>query len=116
MQNLHLTDNSILVSNDKFDKVRLLIEKLNKKSLLQYLPEQIVSIDESTVPYFGRHKCKQLMRNKPVKFGCAFWVVAGPLRYVIQFYPYMGKDENYDPSLGLCGSVFRKLAGSLPNE
>ena len=56
------------------------------------------------------------LRNKPIKFGYKFWVAATPLGYAIQFYPYMGKDDNYDPNLGLGGSVVAKLADSLPEQ
>ena len=65
------------------------------------LPEQMVSVDESMFPYFGRHGRKEFMRNKQIKFGYKFWVAATPLGYAIQFYPYLGKDDNYDPNLGL---------------
>ena len=116
MQNLHLADNSNLDKEDKFAKVRPLIDKLNEQCLANYLPEQSVSIDESMVPYFGRHGCKQYMRNKPVKFGYKFWVAATPLGYAIQFYPYAGKDENYDSNLGLGGSVVATLAEKLPSQ
>ena len=78
--------------------------------------EQSVSIDESMVPYFGRYGCKQYMRNKPVKFGYKFWEAATPLGYAIQFYPYAGKDENYDSNLGLGGSVVATLAEKLPSQ
>ena len=67
MQNFHLAENSNLDKEDKFAKARPLIDKLNKKSLGNYLLEQSVSIDESMVLYFSRHGCKQYMRNKPVK-------------------------------------------------
>ena len=50
MQNLHLTDNSNLDKEDKFEKVRPLINKLNEQCLANYLPEQSVSRDESVVP------------------------------------------------------------------
>ena len=73
-------------------------------------------IDEFMVPYFGRHGCKQYMRNKPVKFGYTFWVVATPLGYAIQFYPYTGKNENNDSNLGLGGSVVATLAEKLPSQ
>ena len=56
------------------------------------------------------------MRNKPVKFGYKFWVAATPLGYTIQFYPYAGKDENYDSNLGLGGSVVATLAEKLPSQ
>ena len=114
MQNPHLADNSNLDKEDKFQKVRLLIDKLNEQFLANYLPEQSVSIDESMVPCFGRHGCKQYMRNKPVKFGYKFWVAATPLGYGIQFYPYAGKDENYDSNLGLGGSIVATLDEKLP--
>ena len=116
MQNLHLVDNSNLDKEDKFAKVRQLIDKLNEQCLTSYLPEQSVSTDKSMVPYFGHHGCKQYMRNKPVKFGYTFWVVATPLGYAIQFYPYTGKDENSDSNLGLGGSVVATLAEKLPSQ
>ena len=74
-----------------------------------YLPEQTVTNDELMVPYFGRHGCKQFMKNKPVKFGYKLWVAATPLRYAIQFNPDMSKDDFFDPDLGLGGSVVDKL-------
>ena len=54
------------------------------------------------------------MRNKTVKCGNKFWIVATPLGYIIQFYPYAGKDENYDSNLGLGGSLVATLAEKLP--
>ena len=116
MQNLRLADNSNLDKEDKFAKVRLLMNKLNEQCLANYFPEQSVSIDESMVQYFGRHGCKQYMRNKPGKFGSKFRVAATPLGYAIQFYPYAGKDENYDSNLGLGGSVVATLAEKLPSQ
>ena len=56
------------------------------------------------------------MRNKPVKFSYKFWVAATPLGYAIQFYPYAGKDENYDSNLGLGGSVVATLAEKLLSQ
>ena len=116
MQNLHLADNSNLDNEDKFAKVRRFIDKLNEHCLANQLPEQSVSIDESMVPCFVRHGCKQYMRNKPVKFGYKVWVAATPLGYAIQFYSYAGKDENYDSNLGLGGSVVATLAEKLPSQ
>ena len=116
MQNLHLADNSNLDKEDKFPKVRSLIDKLNEQCLANYLSEQSVSIDESMVAYLGRHGCKQYMRKKPVKFGYKFWVAATPLGYAIRLYSYAGKDENYDSNLRLGGSVVATLAEKLPSQ
>ena len=110
MQNFHLADNSNLDKEEKFAKVRPLIDKLNEQCLANYLSEQSVSINESMVPYFGHHGCKQYMRNKPVRFGYKFWVAATPLCYAIQFSPYT------DSSLGLGGSVVANLTEKLPSQ
>ena len=56
------------------------------------------------------------MKNKPVKFGYKFWVAATQLIYAIQFYSYVEKDKNYDPTLMLGGSVVSILAGSLLDQ
>ena len=53
------------------------------------------------------------MKNKLVKSGYKLWVVATPLRYAIQFYPYLGKNDFFNPDLGLRGSVVDKLMDSL---
>ena len=64
MKYLHLADNTSLDPNDKFSKVQPLTDKLNEQCLSNYLPEQTVSIDESMAPYFGRHGCKQFVKNQ----------------------------------------------------
>ena len=69
MKDVHLSDNSSLDPNEKFSKVRPLLDKLNEQCLSNYLPQQTVSTDESVVPYFGRNGCMQFMKNNPVKFG-----------------------------------------------
>ena len=56
------------------------------------------------------------MKNKPVKFGYKLWIAVTALGYAIQFYAYMGKDDFFDPYLGLGGSVVDKLTNSLPKH
>ena len=53
------------------------------------------------------------MKIKPVEIGYKLWVAATPLGYAIQFSPYMGKDDFFDPDLWLGGSVVDKLTDSL---
>ena len=48
-------------------------------------------IDESMVPYFGRHECKEFMKIKTSKFRYKLLVAGTPLGYAIQFYPFLGK-------------------------
>ena len=112
MKYLHLADSTSLDPNDKVSKEPLLVNKMNEQCLSIYLPAKIRSIDESMTPYFGRHGCKQLKKNKPVKFRYKLWVAATPLGYAIQFYTNMVKGDLFDLDLGLGGSVVDKLRDS----
>ena len=90
---LHLADNNALDSSDKFAKVRLLFNAVKEQFILNYEPTQHVSVDESTVPYFGKHGANQYMHGKPIRSGCKLLVMATPLGYCIQFRPYAAKDS-----------------------
>ena len=114
LQYLHLADNNNLNPSDKFSKVNPLFKMINESCLQNFIPEKNVSIDESMVPYYGRHGCKQYIQNKPVKFGYKLWVAATPLGYAIQMYPYAGKDDNYNKDIGLGGPVVITLMSKLP--
>ena len=63
--------------------------------------------------YFGRHGCKQFMKNKSVKFWNNLWFAATLLEYVIQFYPKTDNGNFFDLDLGHGGSVVEKLTNSL---
>ena len=68
MKYLHLPDNTSFDPHVKFSKVRPLLDTVNKQCFSNYPPEQTISINESMVPYFGRHGCKQLMKNQACKY------------------------------------------------
>lgn len=117
---LHLSDNLNLCTSDRFAKVRLLYTMLNERCLLFAPKEQNLSVDETMVPYFGRHSAKQFIRSKPVRFGYKLWSLATASGYVIHFEPYAGaKTNSQDRSnFGLGGSVvidlISELSPSLP--
>jgi len=116
MRFLHVSDNANLDSTDRFAKVRPLYTMLNERCLQFYPFEQHLSIDESMVPYFGRHPSKQFLRLKPVRFGYKLWTLATNLGYVIQFEPYAGRrqDSEQKAEFGLGGSVVLDLLSEMP--
>ena len=79
MQFLHLVDNEDVDSSDRFVKVRPLFDVMNTKCLENCILTPDVSIDESMVPYFGRHGAKQYILGKPIKFGFKLWAMASLL-------------------------------------
>ena len=52
------------------------------------------SIDESMVPCYGRHYCKQFILAKPVRFGYRLYVLASATGLPCNVEIYAGKSEN----------------------
>ena len=87
---LHLCNNDKPGNNDNMWKLRPFYDLINKRFLKYRTNTETLSIDESMVPYFGRHPCKQRIANKPIRVGYKLWVLAENTGYVIHFDPYQG--------------------------
>ena len=44
--------------------------------------------------YYGRYRCKQFLRGKPIRFGFKIWCGTTPVGYLIWFDPYQGKSAS----------------------
>ena len=73
LSNLHLADNT-QITEDRYYKVCVLFEKLNF-NFKQYGTFVNHSIDESIIPYYGKHETKQFIRGKPTRFGFKIWCI-----------------------------------------
>ena len=75
-------------------------------------------IDESMIPYFGRHGAKQFIHGKPIRFGYNMWALTTPLGYLLQIEPYKGaRGRQVEvPCLGMGGSVVVDLISQLQQE
>ncbi len=111
---LHFADNLNLPPDDKMAKVRPLFDMMNERYLKLWPVEQDVNVDESMIPYFGRHSAKQFIRGKPIRFGFKVWCLNTRLGYLVQCDPYQGKGSYLNPQFGLGGSVVRFLLSKLP--
>ena len=56
---LHLADNNVLNSSDKFVKMQSSFSAINEQSILNYKPTQHGRFGKSMVPYFEKHGAKQ---------------------------------------------------------
>ena len=93
MRILHFKDSLQIDLDDKYSKLRPLISSLPKKFMLHFVPSQHISHDEAMVEYFGKHSCKQAIRNKPIRFGCKVWCQNNPSGYLVSFDPYQLKQN-----------------------
>lgn len=123
MSYFHAADNSCLDQEDKFAKIRPFLNIVTKKFLLfgSVFGPDTISIDESMVPYFGRHPVKQFIRGKPIRWGYKAWVAATRLGYVFSLDFYQGKyrgdkQSEYRSRFGLGGEVVLDLVDVLQRE
>ena len=97
-----------------------MFDAINKQCAAHCKSEQNLSVDESMVPYFGKHGAKQYIHGKPIWFGYKLWVLAKQLGYYVQFRPYAGKDTQLDVhddiGLGLGEAVVADLLKYIPSQ
>lgn len=89
LNNFHLNDNSKLQSNDRLFKIRPVIDHLNESFLKYGILDENLSIDESMIPYYGKHYAKQYIRGKPIRFGFKNWALNTSNGYMLQFDIYI---------------------------
>ncbi|KAK9722216.1 Transposase IS4 [Popillia japonica] len=79
---------------------------------------QAHSVDESMVPYFGKHGTKQFIKGKPIRYGYKFWCGGTSTGYLAWLEPYQGAGTllgSYD-GIGLGYSVVMTYADLLPKD
>jgi hypothetical protein len=90
---LHLADNQNLQSGDKVAKVSPLYNVLNDNLVQFGVWHADLSVDESMVPYYGRHGIKMFIKGKPIRFGFKLWVLCGADGFPYCMKIYVGKEN-----------------------
>lgn len=117
---LHCQDNTLLDQNNKMWKLQPLISKIKGNLLKHFVPEQNLSYDESMVKYYGKHSCKQFIRNKPIRFGYKIWCLCNSEGYLLNFQIYQGKNVNsnteYQKIFGKSTAPLLEMIDDFPPE
>ncbi|XP_041641302.1 uncharacterized protein LOC121508476 [Cheilinus undulatus] len=75
-----------------------------------YKPGAYITVDEQLFPTKARCRFIQYMANKPNKFGIKFWLAADvDTKYLLNGFPYLGKDEARPAHQRLGESVVLRL-------
>ncbi|XP_049308076.1 piggyBac transposable element-derived protein 3-like [Bactrocera dorsalis] len=98
--NLHFIDNLLIPPNcnDKFFKIRPLIETIRKRCQEEPVEED-VCIDEQIIPFKGKLSCKIYQEGKPNPWGIKNYVLCGKSGFPYEFELYQGKNTNLDENL-----------------
>lgn len=106
---IHFNDNSKLPQEDRLYKLRPLIDTLNENFRKHGGFDEHICIDESMVPYYGKHYAKQFIRGKPIRFGYKNWALCSSSGHMYGFEIYTGKNVNKEKHFGLGGDVVISL-------
>ena len=100
---LHFCDETKAPQNedpnrDKLYKIRPLLTKVLHNFESNYVPDKILSIDESMIPFKGRIGFRQFIQSKRTRFGIKVWVLAeSNTGYIPRLQIYTGKDRENEP-------------------
>ena len=88
---------------------------MNQRFLNAFRFDRQLCVDESMIPYFGKHSATYYIKRKPVKFGNKLWCLNTNLGYLIHYNRYFGKGE-HNAKLSLGESVVPRLVNKLLSQ
>ena len=80
-------------------KIAPLYEMLNRNLIQFGIFNKLLSVDESMVPYFGRHSAKMFNRGKPVHFSFRIWCLCVSDGYPYNMKIYQEKEKKLQDQL-----------------
>lgn len=95
------------VEGDQLQKIRPLYNHIKEKCIALYQPAKHLYVDERMVKSKARSHLVQCMKDKPVKWGFQYWVLADSSGYTVDFDLYTGKSNHTEH--GLAYDVVLKL-------
>ncbi len=106
---------------DHYKKVRFLITHMQQQFASLFVPEQNLSHDEAMIKYFEKSGLKQVIRNKPIRFGFKAWCLFTVSGYVVVFDLYQGKGVGLSKAeniaaVGAAEATLLDLVNLLPDE
>ena len=119
---LHFVYNdSLVLGTDRFGKIRPLFDQLNKKFVQNANRDEMeLDVDESMIPFFGRHLAKQSLPSKPIRYGFKNFCLNQASGYLLQVDPYQGSydggietKKNLQKEFGVGGATVLMLLKAI---
>lgn len=96
--------------HDRFALMSEVWERFTKNCKRCFVPNAYLTIDEQLYPTKVRCRFLQFMPSKPDKYGIKFWVLVDSVtNYIVNTFPYLGKDDQRPQNESLPEYVVKKL-------
>ena len=109
---INIVDNNNLPEGNKLAKIEPIYTISNENLRTYGIFHQKLSVDESMVPYYGRHSAKMFIRGKPIRFGHNIWALCGSDGYPYKLKLYRGKEPD-QPKLPLGTRVVNDMMSTI---
>ena len=104
------SERSTRLQTDKFALCSAIWERFIENCMSCYRPGKTITIDEQLFPTKCRYPFTQYIASKPDKFGIKFWLaVDSETKYLVNGFPYLGKDAQRPQNESLSEFVVMKL-------
>ena len=116
---IHFTSETQSASGDRFFKVTPLLTLVNRNMMAHAVfDERDYVVDESMMPYYGRHTAKQAILNKPIRMGFKAFCLNQASGYCLKANMYQGKGSIHTryAEYGVGGGTVLALLDSLPEH
>lgn len=101
---------SVRLQTDKFALASDPWNRFISNCQICYKPGENIAVDEQLFPTKVRCKWTQYIASKPDKFGIKFWLAVDvSSKYLVNGFPYLGKDETRPVGQRLADNVVMKL-------
>lgn len=87
----HFADNALDTGEDRLFKIRPILDPIILNFQKYLIPEQILVIDKSLMPWRGRLIFKQYIKNKSHKYGIKMYKLCTVSGYILNMKIYTGK-------------------------
>ncbi|GBP04453.1 PiggyBac transposable element-derived protein 4 [Eumeta japonica] len=105
------------LNEDKFAMISDICYEFIANAQACYIPGPYITIDEQLFPSKCRCRFTQFIRSKPDKYGQKFWMaVDKDANYIINAFPYLGKDDHKPNGERLGDWVVKKLMEPYINK
>ncbi|XP_033228873.1 piggyBac transposable element-derived protein 3-like [Belonocnema kinseyi] len=116
----HCAPNNDINEKDAMYKLRPLIAFLQRKFRDLMISKKYYDYDESMIPYYGPHGCKEFIRGKFIRVGYKACCLNASQGYLVDFDIYQGKSpeekEDYGKKFGKCAAPLVHMLDRLPEN
>nr|CAI5825990.1 unnamed protein product [Callosobruchus analis] len=117
---VHFADNETADTNDRLYKIREIFNKMEQKFSQNFIPGEMIVVDETMIPFKGRLLFRQYIATKKHKYGLKIFKLCDSVGYTFRMSLYTGQStivtDNYYTSPSLARNLLAKethLLGTL---